>query len=99
MFFSFRRKGTAIVMEEEFYEFAMVISVAAECEGDWDRALRGAKTPAGMQITVRHSALALFTVSAEHEFLAVEKAEHFLESVAKLAGVHCALNAQPSHEV
>ena len=86
-------------MEEEYFEFAMVISVTPECEADWERALRSAKTPDGMKMTVRNSALALFTVSAEHEFLAVEKAEQFLESVAKLAGVRCALNAQPSHEV
>lgn len=86
-------------MDEEVFEFAMVISVAPECNTEWARALKAAKAPAGMSMTVRNPALALFTVSAMQEFIAIEKAMHFLESVAKSAGVRCALNAQPSHEV
>lgn len=86
-------------MDEEIFEFAMVISVAPECDGEWARALNAAKASPGMTMAVRSSALAIFTVSALQEFLAVEKAMHFLESIAKSAGVRCALNAQPSHEV
>lgn len=86
-------------MDEEIFEFAMVISVAPECDNEWARALKSAKVPAGMTMSVRTPALALFTVSAVQEFLAIEKAMQFLETVAKNAGVRCALNAQPSHEV
>ncbi|MBC8134983.1 MAG: hypothetical protein H8F28_03745 [Fibrella sp.] len=86
-------------MDEEIFEFAMVISVAPECDEEWARALRSAKAPSGMTMTVRTPALAMFTVSAVQEFIAIEKAMNFLESIAKSAGVRCALNAQPSHEV
>ncbi len=86
-------------MENEIFEFAMVISVAPECDAEWERALRSAKTPAGMTMTVRNPELAMFTVAAAQEFLAIDKAMHFLEATAKTAGVRCALNAQPSHEV
>lgn len=86
-------------MDEEIFEFAMVISVAPECDNEWARALRSAKTPAGMTMAVRNPALAIFTVSAVQEFLAIDQAMTFLNEVAKSAGVRCALNAQPSHEV
>ena len=86
-------------MDEEYYDFAMVISVASECLSDWERALRSAQTPSGMTMAVRNASLALFTVAAMQEYLAIEKAQQFLESVAKHAGVRCALNAQPSGEV
>lgn len=86
-------------MDEEIFEFAMVISVAPECDKEWERAIRSARTPAGMTMAVRNPELAIFTVSAVQEFLAIDKAMNFLEGVAKSAGVRCALNAQPSHEV
>lgn len=86
-------------MDNEFYDFAMVISVSRDCESEWERALRGAKVPAGMTMNVRTPALAIFAVYAEQEFLAIEKAQLFLQAVAKHAGVHCALNAQPAGEV
>ena len=86
-------------MEEDIFDFAMVISVAPECESDWNRALRAAKVAPGMTMFVRSSSLAMFVVKAEQEYLAIEKAQAFLEAVAKHAGVRCALNAQPSGEV
>ncbi|MBC8140150.1 MAG: hypothetical protein H7Y38_01775 [Armatimonadetes bacterium] len=86
-------------MDNELYDFAMVISVSRDCESEWERALRGAKTPAGMTMHVRTPALAMFTVFAEQEFLAIEMAQQFLLGIAKHAGVHCALNAQPAGEV
>ncbi len=86
-------------MDEEIFEFAMVISVAPGCSEEWARALRGATAPRGIGMTIRTPSLAFFTVPAAQEFLAVEKAEQFLEAVAKAAGIRCALNAQPSGEV
>ncbi len=77
----------------------MVISVPRDCEADWERALRGAKAPAGMTVYVRSASLAMFTVFADQEFLAIEMAQQFLQGIAKHAGVHCALNAQPAGEV
>ena len=86
-------------MEEDIFEFAMVISVARESEAAWERALRSAKPEPGIKMTIRTGSLVLFIISSVQEFLAIEKAEQYLEQIARSAGVRVALNPQPSHEV
>jgi len=86
-------------MDEEIFEFAMVISVAPESERAWERALHVAPHVPGISMTVRSPGLVFFTVHADQEFLAIERAEKNLEQIGRQAGVRCVLNPQPSNEV
>jgi len=86
-------------MDEAIFEFAMVISVAPQSEAAWERALYNARHEPGITMTVRSPSLVFFIVSAEQEYLAIERAEKYLEQIGRAAGVRCVLNPQPSSEV
>ena len=88
-------------MDLEWHSFAMVLSIPHGRESDWESLLRTASPPTGIQCTRRSATLLLFCVEAEMEFLAIEKAETWLHSLAARATppFPIGLNPQPTHEI
>ena len=85
----------------DLFDFAMVLDVQPpQADKQFERAVRMARPLPGMRVTVRSECLLLFTVEAEMEFLAIEKAEQWLQSIAKAnPPIKVNTNPQPSHEV
>ena len=85
----------------EWHQFALVITIPAGREAEWDALLERTVAPIGMRCEKRHAALLILEVEAEVEFLAIEKADLWLQTVAERAHppFRVRTNAQPANEV
>lgn len=84
------------------FAFAMVLDVnPPERAAAFAQTVRGARPEKDLTVDVRTPALYLFTVSAPMEFLAIDRAQAWLHTLAAAAKppVTLVLNAQPEHEV
>ena len=66
----------------EWHQFAMVLSIPHGRERDWEWLLHNTPPPVEVIFEQRSPTVLLFTVEAEMEFLAIEKAESWLHSLA-----------------
>ena len=85
-----------------YHDFAMLVQVEPESRlRDWEMALRAASPEPGMSVTIRKPTLIFFAVAAENEFLAIERAERWLNRLTRCLLPPCSLafNAQPSEEI
>jgi hypothetical protein len=90
------------VFAGDYHDFAMLLRVEpANRLSEWEQALLTAAVPEEMSITVRKPTLVMFGVKADIEFMAIDKAMEWLNSVAAEMEPPITLrfNAQPSHEV
>lgn len=85
----------------EWHQFAMTLRLPAGREAEWDRLLARTMAPHGIRCSRRSSTLLIFEVEAEMEFLAIERAESWLQEIAQQARPSLTLgtNAQPAHEI
>ena len=86
----------------EYHDFAMLISVDPQHRlRDWETVLRSATPPPGMSVCIRTPQLLYFAIRAEHEFVAIEKAEMWLSKLKSCLREPFTLrfNAQPSEEI
>ena len=79
----------------------MVLRIPEGRETDWDRLLSRAVSPPHLRCSRRTPTLLIFEVEAEMEFLAIEKAEHWLNylTAQALPPFTLGTNAQPAHEI
>ncbi len=85
----------------EWHSFALMVRVPQGRETEWERLLRRSPVPPGIRCTWNDSTRLLLAVEADMEFLAIEKGETWLESIASLASppFRVGTNAQPAHEI
>ena len=85
----------------EWHQFAMVLRIPEGREADWSRLLSRAVSPSNLRCTPRTPTLLIFEVEAEMEFLAIEKAEQWLNylTTQALPPFKLGTNAQPAHEI
>lgn len=84
------------------HTFALCLDVTPPArEAEWGQILRKARPTPGMQVSIRTPTTVLFTIEAEMEFMAIDQAMRWVQSVADAAKppVGLVMNAQPAHEV
>ncbi len=67
-------------------------------EAEFERLVRGARAEPGMTATVCGKSVIQFCVTADQEFMAIDRAEQWLDAIAKRANITVATNPQPSSE-
>ena len=85
----------------EWHSFALLLTVPQGREAEWERLLRRTPVPSGMRCAFNDCTRLLVTVEAEMEFLAIEQAEQWVQSLAARALPPFSLgtNAQPENEI
>lgn len=85
----------------EWHQFALTLRIPSGREAEWERLLSSTPSPAGIRCTRRSQTVLLISVEAEMEFLAIERADQWLQSVAAKGtpAFRVGTNAQPAHEI
>lgn len=85
----------------EWHQFAFVLTVPAGRESEWDSLLDSAVAPEGILCSKQHATLLMLEVEAEMEFLAIERADLWLQALAQQADppFRVGTNAQPAHHI
>ena len=86
----------------DLHEFAIVLGAAPEARREeWAPWVRAARPEPGMRMTVRTPSLLVFLVEVDAEFLAIGRADAWLQSLAAAARPPFTIrtNTQPAHEV
>ena len=85
----------------EWHQFALVLTVPSDRKGEWDSLLDRAVAPNGIRFEKRHATLLILEVQAQMEFMAIERATQWLQTLSEQASppFHIETNAQPAHEI
>lgn len=87
---------------EDYHDFALLISVQPENRlEEWGRLLQETVPGNNMSVTIHKPTLVLFAVKAEVEFVAIERAQDWLNGIANQMDpmVTLSFNAQPTDEM
>lgn len=92
-------RGT--IREMQWHHFAFVLTIPAGREEEWETLLSAAIPPKSILCSKQHASLLLMEVEAEVEFLAIDLADQWLQTLAQQADppFRVGTNAQPAHEI
>ena len=77
----------------------MVLTITpAAREAEFEKLVRAARAEPGMTVEVCGRSVLRFCVTDDQEFLAIDRAQRWLEGIGKRANITVATNAQPSSE-